>query len=149
MQYTLPNLPNKGYQYLENRFGVTEKDLKPSQLIEVNGDLWIHTSKNKDNLEYQTQGIRALRKSDRGFKPTTYFLQQIGEHISTNKIEMTEKQFQKIINREMFDAEREEDGYVALSYQNSVIGCGFYKNQKISTRIPKNRSKELKKIFQS
>lgn len=133
---------------MDKRFGVKKKDLSEFGIEKVAGDYWLHTEQNT-NLEFETKGIRCLRDTGRGLKPTTYILQLFENEIKKNKVKLDHEELIKLLKREeMIERNREEEGYVALEYQDRIIGCGYYKNEKVSSRIPKGRSKELKKIIQ-
>jgi NOL1/NOP2/fmu family ribosome biogenesis protein len=85
-----------------------------------------------------------LRSTDRGLKPTSYGLQLLGDFIEKNRFEATRAQLKRLLAREeMFDADLEENGYVAIVFNDRVIGCGFYAKGVVSSRIPKGRSEEL------
>ncbi len=141
----MPNSQNEAYEYLEERFGVTREDLEPLELRKINGDFWLAPEEN--DLQAETAGIRALRSSERGFKPTTYFLQLLGDRISKNAVELSDEEYSTILDREMIEKTGLEKGYVALIYEGDVIGCGFFKNELVSTRISKARTKHLVDIL--
>lgn len=139
----MPDLKSKGLNYLEERFKVTEKDLEGLELVENHGDLWL-SSKETSGYELETRGIRAVRVTGIGLKPTTYLLQYLDDSIEKNTVELNDSELKKLLKREEMVSRRlESEGYVALKYENRVIGCGFYKNEKVSSRVPKGRSQEL------
>ncbi|QKQ98125.1 hypothetical protein GKQ38_01130 [Candidatus Nanohaloarchaea archaeon] len=138
---------SKGYRYLEDRFGIEEGDLESLELVERHDDLWL-ASEEETGYDAETRGIRALRDTGIGLKPTTYLLQQLDEKIEKNIVDLTDEEFKDLLAREnMIDRELSEGGYVALKYGSRIVGCGFYKNEKVSSRIPKGRSKELLKAL--
>ncbi len=141
----MPNSQSEAYQYLEERFGVTREELAPLKLRQINGDYWLAPEEN--DLQVETAGIRALRSSERGFKPTTYFLQLLDDRITQNRVELSDKEFETILDREMIERTGFEKGYVAMVYEGDVIGCGFFKNELVSTRISKARTKHLVDIL--
>ena len=104
------------------------------------GDYWYC---RKPEEKYETNGIRAIRDMEIGLKPTTYFLQLIEDKISKNRVDLGRDELDTLLNNEMIERSLEEKGYVALFYGNRCIGCGFYKDNLISTRIPKGRAQEL------
>jgi NOL1/NOP2/sun family putative RNA methylase len=136
------------WEYLEKKFGVEKNNLLGFRIEKISGDYWLHTEKNVD-LEFETKGIRCLRDTGRGLKPTTYILQLLENKIRENIVEVDKEELIDLLDRrEMIDREMKDEGYVALKYQERIIGCGYYKNQKVSSRIPKGRSQELKKIIE-
>lgn len=141
----MPNSRSDAYSYLERRFGIKEQELKPLTLRERNGDFWL--VKGETELNIETDGIRALRVSNRGFKPTTYFLQLAGESIENNIINLSEEELEVLLDREMIERTGMEKGYVALEYDDTILGCGYFMNDKVSTRISKSRSEHLRNIL--
>lgn len=140
--------PREPWNYLEERFGVRRADLEEFTVQKISGDYWLHTA-GVDGLEYETRGIRCLRDTGRGLKPTTYILQLLESEIEKNIVEVDRKELISLLDRsEMIDREMEGEGYVAIRYQDRITGCGYYKDEKVSSRIPKGRSQELKKILQ-
>ena len=72
----------------------------------------------------------------------------MGDNINKNKVQVNREEFKKLLNREMIQKKRKESkGYVAIEYDGRVMGCGLYKDELVSTRIPKGRSKELRKAI--
>lgn len=134
---------SNGYTYLEERFGIAESDLDGLELVERHDDLWLASGRDS-GYEEETRGIRALRDTGLGLKPTTYLLQALQDSISRNIVTLSEQEFKDLLGREnMIERELAEEGYVALKYGSRIVGCGFYKNEKVSSRMPKGRSKEL------
>ena len=143
-------MPDSGnedpWKYLEERFGVGSHDLSNFRLDKISGDYWLHTGTLETELKYQTRGIRFLRDMDRGLKPTTYALQLLGPRISKNVFKVDKRELEKLLAREeMIEVEEQEleEGYVAIEYDDKIIGCGMYKEGVVSSRIPKGRSEEL------
>jgi len=145
----LPSSGNKAWDYLEERFGVNGEELS-LRMERISGDYWIHTG-TEENLEYETRGIRCVRDTGRALKPTTYALQLLEDHIDKSIIEVDKAELIDLLERrEMIERTLDmEEGYVAIMLGNRVIGCGMYKNEKVSSRIPKGRSKELRKITEN
>ena len=125
-------------EYVEERFGAEV----PGKLVD-RGDIWLCT----ENGDYETTGIRALRRNKFGYKPTTYFLQLLDQRIEKNRAELSREEFKALLNGEMVEREG-EDGYVALFFDGRCFGCGLQKYGKVSSRIPKGRAEELLKAFQ-
>jgi len=136
------------WKYLETRFGVTEDDLEGFKIIKVSGDFWLTSDDLETELDIETMGFRFVRVTGRGLKPTTYGLQFLDSSISKNLVELDRPEFLKLLRREeMVPREMENEGYVALSFEGQIVGCGFYKGEKVSSRIPKGRGKELAGIL--
>lgn len=136
------NKPEKASEYLEERFGVKIEEIEGLDLREVSGDVWLKSGSDSE-LEAETFGIRAVRFMDIGLKPTTYVLQLFGDRISTNRVEVDEREFITLLNGDMIEREMESKGYVAIVYEGRVYGCGFYMDELVSSRIPEGRAEEL------
>lgn len=140
------DLEKKAREYLKKRFGVSEEFLESVKFKNRHGDIWLTTGSEKgfEGYDFQTEGIRLIRGKDRGIKPTTYGLQVLEDEIKRNVLELEKNEFLKLLRREeMIPAEFEEEGYVALKFKDRIIGCGFYKDGVVSSRVPKGRGKEL------
>lgn len=138
---------SEGLKYLEERFGIEK--LEGYRLEKKSGDLWLVSDQVDTELEVETWGVRLLRNKERGFKPTSYALQFLGDKISRNIIEVDRSELLMLLKREgMIDRDLDEDGYVALKFEGRVIGCGFYRDDVVSSRVPKGRSNELVKILE-
>lgn len=145
----MPSSESKAWEYLEERFGVGSHDLANFELEKIAGDWWLHTGTQNIELTYETRGIRFVRETGQGLKPTTYALQLLGPRLSKNVVEVDKEELEKLLKREKM-IERELDtseGYVAIKYEGRVIGCGMYKDGVVSSRIPKGRGKELAEIL--
>lgn len=145
------NKAEKARDYLGKRFGVAEEDLEGYALKERSGDVWLVSEQVEqmgDDLEVETYGVRAIRFMKIGLKPTTYLLQFLGDRIKKNVAELEKHELEKLLAREeMIPANLTEKGYVALKFKGRIIGCGFYKDGVVSSRVPKGRSRELLELL--
>ena len=122
-------------EYVNERFGAElEGD------FHYKGDYWYCRQPDE---EYETNGIRAVRDMDIGLKPTTYFLQLIEDKIKRNKLDLNRGELESLLKGDMIEYSGFEKGYVALFFQNRCIGCGFYMDELISSRVPQGRGEEL------
>ncbi|MFB6217105.1 MAG: hypothetical protein ABEJ72_09095, partial [Candidatus Aenigmatarchaeota archaeon] len=70
--------------------------------------------------------------------------QFLGDRIEKNIVEVDREELVKLLRREEYvDRNLEDSGYVALKFDGRIIGCGFYREGTVSSRIPKGRGKEL------
>lgn len=122
-------------RYLEERFGV-----EPEGELYYRGDYWYAREPGE---EFETCGIRAVRDMDIGLKPTTYFLQLLGPRIEKNRVELEKQELEALLKGEMIERQGYEKGYVALFFNGRCLGCGLYKDELVSSRIPKGRAEEL------
>jgi hypothetical protein len=130
--------------YVASRFGVRSEDLKKFNIVERSGDFWLVSDQNLPDLDYETQGVRFVRDTGKYLKPTTYGLQILGEKISNAQIQVNREELKTVLDGDMVEKEMKVDeGYVAIIYKERIIGCGLYKDNLLSSRIPKGRGKEL------
>lgn len=122
-------------EYLKERFGVDSKGE-----FYYKGDYWYCQEPEE---RYETNGIRAIRDMDIGLKPTTYFLQLIEDKIEKNRVDLSGEELKALLNGGMIEYSGLEKGYVALFFENRCIGCGFYMDELISSRVPEGRGEEL------
>lgn len=137
------------WKYIRKRFGVKQTDLEGFNIKKVSGDFWLVSDQLETSLEVETNGFRFLRITGRGLKPTTYGLQFLGDRISENIVKLDRSEFLKLLKREeMIPRKMNEKGYVALKYEDQVVGCGYFMNETVSSRIPKGRANELTNIIE-
>lgn len=122
-------------EYIEERFGV-----RLAGQFYYSGDYWYCREPEE---KYETNGIRAVRDMDIGLKPTTYFLQLIEDKIEENKVDITREELEALLTGDMIKHSGLEKGYVALFFEDRCIGCGFYMDKLISSRVPEGRGEEL------
>lgn len=150
----MPSLENetsveKAWNYIGERFGVERSNLEGFRIKKVAGDYWLISEQLDTELEVETYGFRFVRITGRGLKPTTYGLQFLADRISKNIVELDREEFLDLLNREeMVPREMEEKGYVALRFEGQIVGCGYYMNEKVSSRIPKGRGRELAGVLE-
>lgn len=131
------------WRYLHRRFGVDRDELDRYRLVERSGDYWLVSAATDTGLDVKAQGIRCLRTLDAGFKPTTYALQLLDDHITENRVELSTDAFLTLLDGEEIDGAATGSGYVALVYRGEVFGCGWYSDGVVSSRIPKGRARHL------
>lgn len=135
-----------GEEYLKERFGVELDDTR-YQLEKVNGDLWLVSQEMDEYLEAETKGVRGVRCMDIGLKPTTYLLQLLQDKVSRNRVDVDREEFLTLLDGGMIERKMKEKGYVALSFNGRVFGCGLYKDELVSSRIPQGRGEELRELL--
>jgi NOL1/NOP2/fmu family ribosome biogenesis protein len=139
----------KAWNYIGERFGVERSNLEGFRIKKVAGDYWLISEQLDTELEVETYGFRFVRITGRGLKPTSYGLQFLADRISKNIVELDREEFLDLLNREeMVPREMEEKGYVALRFEGQIVGCGYYMNEKVSSRIPKGRGRELAGVLE-
>lgn len=140
---TLPSSVSDVWDYLAQRFGVGSDDLDGFVIVEQSGDYWLAPDGYKTEMGLETRGIRFVRELDTGFKPTTYGLQLLEDALEKNVVELDRDELEAVLDGELIDREADSPGYVALRFDGRVIGCGLYKNDTVSSWIPKGRGQQL------
>lgn len=130
------------WRYMEDRFGVEPSAVEPLTLVERSGDYWLSAPQQVEG-NVETCGFRFVRVQQIGLKPTTYALQYLGDRITTNRVPLSKEQLLRLLDGDMVDAAAGSEGYVALVYNDVVVGCGMYRDGTVSTRIPKGRAEHL------
>lgn len=135
------------WNYFQERFGIGRDDIKHRKIVKKSGDFWLTSDQEEPDLEYKTVGIRLLRDTGSYLKPTTYGLQILEDEISRNKVEISREEFLTLLEGDMIERKMSEKGYVALVFKGRVLGCGLYKDELVSSRIPKGRGEELENFI--
>lgn len=117
----------------EERFGIPARAMEEWFVYSTGSVLWglrdaPHLDEALAALRFERTGIPLLRKAGRHWKPTTVALQVVGEFVSRNMIELSERELETILVEGELRGTREgvEQGYVALAGPDGVVGCGLY-----------------------
>ncbi len=129
--------------YLRDRFGV-ERNEVAGELVMQSGDAWLSSS----GTDCETPGVRFVRFTGIGPKPTTYALQLLGDTVDRNRVELSEQELNQVLDGEMVDRDVESEGYVALVFRGRIAGCGLYRDGVVSSRIPKSRAGQLRPLVE-
>jgi hypothetical protein len=130
------------WDYLADRFGVRRGEVA-GELIMQSGDAWLSSS----DVDCETPGVRFVRFTGIGPKPTTYALQLLGAAVERNRVELSERELERLLNGEMLDKGAESEGYVALVFRGRTVGCGLYRDGVVSSRISKSRAAQLRPLI--
>ncbi|RLE35736.1 hypothetical protein DRJ12_04920 [Candidatus Acetothermia bacterium] len=76
-----------------------------------------------------------------GLKPTSTFLILLGDRITLSRNDLRSLLLGRTIPASS------PDGYVALSYNGDVVGCGRVRGGKLQALIPTGRRRELLEIL--
>lgn len=131
-------------EYFAERFGVTPEYFDDLLIYEGSRERVYMISQDMESVaEEVVSGLNIARVSA-VVKPTTDFLQLLGQRITRNKVELSREQTISHLSGD--DLELEEDallemtaGYVAISYCGTVVACGFYKEGLLRNMIAKHR----------
>lgn len=131
-------------EYMESRFGVPPTAFDGAALQELgSGEIWIASRDAAAvTATRRPPGLRALRRSPEGLKPTSAFLVSIGPLVVCSRVEMDAAALQSLLLGRRLAADA-ADGYVALSYEKSVLGCGLVSAGSLRCLVPTGRRQEL------
>jgi hypothetical protein len=134
--------------YLDSRFGVPAACFLRASFAETaDGEIWISTDSARGELRTRRpSGLRALRRTPLGLKPTSAFLVSIGPFITGSRIDVDRAALRLLaLGRRIPCAGR--DGYVALAHDGAVVGCGLLTDGTVNSLIPTGRRRELLDIL--
>jgi NOL1/NOP2/fmu family ribosome biogenesis protein len=121
-----------------------ERNEVAGELVMQSGDAWLSSS----GADCETPGVRFVRFTGIGPKPTTYALQLLGDTVDRNRVELSEQELNQVLDGEMVDRDVESEGYVALVFRGRIAGCGLYRDGVVSSRIPKSRAGQLRPLVE-
>jgi len=139
-------------ELMESRFGIPPAAFENVNFYRRGRNVWAFSLPEIPDLRCESVGLRFISVRGRVPKPTTYALQLFGRFATKNSVDLSTDQAEKFIAGEgqRLDAEV-EDGYVVVSYQGDVLGCGLYTRGELASQLPKERRimNEVRKNFPS
>ncbi len=120
--------------FFEERFGIPPEVFDPYELIVRGRNIWIVARsphlRQAFSLVPHTVGLRLARETNLGIKPTSYGLQVFGHRATKNRVQLSREQAVRFLRGEELNLEADtppEPGFVVVSYEGDVLGCGLYK----------------------
>ncbi|MGB2983889.1 MAG: hypothetical protein WBC63_08545 [Candidatus Bipolaricaulia bacterium] len=136
-------LSDEARDYFGKRFGVDRDTLIDLQFHEHGDDIWADTTSPALEIACRRPpGLRVLRRTPQGLKPTTAFLIHLGVRITASRVDLTLEELEAIVLGRKLDSSH-SDGHVALCYRGDVIGCGRVNRSLLQAVIPTGRRREL------
>ncbi len=116
--------------------------------------IWINSFSDVNTLKGKviSLGIPLMRiiRED-VFKPTSWGLIFLDREIKKNRVELDKITLKEFLERGKIKLnqikEECEDGFVAISFEGKIIGCGVLKNNILYQKLPNARRKELLEIL--
>ena len=138
------NLKAEVLAYFEAHFGVAHEMLAPLVFQEKDDEIWATSAILPPGIYCKRPpGLRILRRSPIGLKPTSTFMQLLGERITASRIEIEEiEELRRLVLGQAIQISH-SDGFVALSFCGDVLGCGAVREEKLRVLIPPARRKAL------
>jgi len=138
------SLNDEVFTYFEAHFGVAREVLAPLVFQERNEEIWVASALLPEEItSKRPSGLRILRRTPGGLKPTSTFLQLLGERIIASRVEIGEiEELRQLVLGRAIRASY-PDGFVAISFRGDVLGCGAVRGEKLKSLIPAGRRKAL------
>ena len=130
-------------EYCVERFGISENIFEKYQMYEG--------SKNKIYLIKELPELRFIPESsglcifrfDKTPKPTTNFLQLFSADITKNILDIGEKDLINYCKGNDLQVQSRsnkiEPGFIAIRYNNSIVGCAHWNKITVRNQLPKSR----------
>jgi hypothetical protein len=130
--------------YFETRFGVARQVLAPLVFQERDREIWAAGALLPPGItSKRPPGLRILRRTPIGLKPTSTFLQLLGERITASRVEIEDvAELRRLVLGRAIRAYC-PDSFVAISFRGDVLGCGMVKEEKLKALIPAGRRQAL------
>ena len=135
--------------YLYARFGVPHCAFANAQFAEsAGGEIWISSDTAAGGLRSgRPPGLRAIRRTPTGLKPTSAFLVSIGALVASSRAEVDVAVLRLLLLGRRIPCPH-ADGYVALSCGGDVIGCGLVADGIVHCLVPTGRRQELLDVLE-
>ncbi len=134
--------------YLDMRFGIPASLFDRARFTEsAAGEVWVSSETIADALiAHRPPGLRALRRTPTGLKPTSAFLVSIGSAVTRSVVPVDEPSLRLLLLGRRLPCSA-ETGYIALSHGGDILGCGFVADALMHCLIPTGRRRELLDIL--
>jgi NOL1/NOP2/fmu family ribosome biogenesis protein len=136
--------------YFEERFGIEGEEFARVEFIERGIHIWCVSRSpvfwEPEQWRIETPGIRLVRRTNFGFKPTTFGLQIVGRRAIRNVVVLPALEAIRFARgatlQGSFDV---TPGYVVVRIDEFVLGCGLYKRGGyLISQIPKSVRTEVR-----
>lgn len=132
--------PNE-VERLLREFGVEEI---PGELLFRHDAFWLTTAQGLPNdVKIHAVGIRLVRVQKLGLKPTSFGLMFLGPRIQRRRVELTREELRELLLGHPLRKLGLPQGFVALSLEGEVLGCGEVRGEVLRCQIPRARRQEL------
>ncbi len=134
-------------EYLEARFGLTPHLFAGAEFSETaDGEIWIASRGAPGRVARRPPGLRAVRRTPTGLKPTSAFLVSVGPQVSRSRVSLERDALVQLLLGRRLPCEG-PDGYVAVTYGRDVLGCGAVGDGTLRSLLPTGRRRELLDIL--
>lgn len=129
--------------YFVRRFGVPEDAISTLCFREWREEIWaVSAPPPKGIASRRPPGLRALRRTPTGLKPTSAFLVHLGPRITASRVDVDLRSLESLLLGRRIETDA-TDGFVALCFRGDVVGCGRARGGILQAVIPTGRRREL------
>ena len=129
--------------YFARRFGVHADELSALSFKEWREEIWAVSGPPPAGIaSRRPPGLRALRRTPTGLKPTSAFLVHLGSRINASRVELDLRSLESLLLGRRIETDA-TDGFVALCFRSDVVGCGRALAGSLQAVIPTGRRREL------
>lgn len=133
--------------YFRDLFGV---EGLPGRVVGRGDSWWLTTAPDvPEGVKVHSLGVRLLRVQEKGLKPTSFGLMLLGDRITARRVELTREEIVPLLHGRSLRGEGLPAGYVALSLEGEVLGCGHVRDGVLRCQIPRGRRQELLTVLQA
>ena len=129
--------------FFASRFGIDREFLSRLAYRERSNEVWAVSAEPPPGIvSRRPPGLRILRRTPDGLKPTSAFLIHLGKRITSSRVDLDRGTLESLLLGRRLETE-DENGYVALSFAGDVVGCGRVHRGHLQAVIPTGRRREL------
>jgi NOL1/NOP2/fmu family ribosome biogenesis protein len=144
----LSNPDLEARDFLETRFGVPPDRLEEVRFLTRRDELWMTSARSEAELvAIRPPGLRALRRTRAGFKPTSTLLRILGRHLQRNIIKLSLDDLSRLLLGRSLPCSA-TDGFVALAFDDEILGCGRCSGGELRCLLPTGQRKALLEILE-
>jgi NOL1/NOP2/fmu family ribosome biogenesis protein len=122
------------WKRLLREFGVEEI---PGELLFRHDAFWLTTAQGlPKGVKIHAVGIRLVRVQKLGLKPTSFGLMFLGPRIQRRRVELTREELRELLLGHPLRKPGLPQGFVALSLEGEVVGCGEVRGELLRCQIP-------------
>ncbi len=129
--------------FFVERFGVDRSTFDALRIEQHGDDVWAASeSPPPDIPARRPTGLRILRRTPKGPRPTSSFLILLADRVTGGRIELGVDDLKDLLLGRQLAVDG-SDGHVALAYHGDVVGCGHMRRGMVRALIPTGRRREL------
>ena len=129
--------------FYETEFGVARRWLERLTYHERGDEVWATSASDIPPLDApRLPGLRILRRTPHGLKPTSVFLALLGDRITKRRAEVNLEDLHSLLLGQWIPIDL-PDGFAAIVFEDDVLGCGRASHGRVHALIPTGRRREL------